>query len=825
MHDLAADDGVGHVEQAADQRRVLRGAPRRAARRGRSAARLQHEAALAADRHDHGVLDHLGLHQAEHLGAVVLAPVGPADAAARDVPAAQVDALHLGSVDEDLEERRRRRHRRHVGRAQLQAQPPAALGPVGVRAHGREHELQEAAQDAVLVEARDRVDARADRVAQLVELAVDDRRRGVAEARVEQLDDQRGRLRVVDQHVVLVRLGELAPHHLAVAAVGAQDLHVVPGHGGARDEPVQRVRLGVAAPGSRRRPRSITALSARGRAARRRAARRSRAGRRRRRRPSRRVGTSSMTVSPSASSTGSSDDSGILPPSFATDEARQRLGALLRLLRRLVLQADGERLAGAHALEQPHVQRREIGVRRGLVVVGEAARVVARRARRPRTSPCSATSRSSEVVVPRAAGRAHLQLERLGRDLRERRVLVVHREEEVRGVGLAEREVVVDRLAAEALEQQLLQPPAHVRVEAVARHRDQHGDALAGRVGRCATETTCASSACSTAMTSPRSSRPARLEQLVARERLEDRDRRLVVVRALDQILGGDDAPELAAQERRARGLLQVHERGEQPDQRAARRSTAPFASMRLRSIESMRARRCTRDGRFVFEISSRSPPSMRSRRPGDICASGWPCGVRRALLVAQDAASRARDELQRRPVGPVDDRVVARARGRRSAARAATRGTRRSRRSPPRRSGRRHRAPRRSCARRPPSSRRGRRRRRAARRASARPRRRAPRARSGVEPLDELDAHDRLARGRAARAADAHDRAVGGALDAEDRVQQRAHREALRRDRAAHGVDEERRVGRCSPRAPSSRRAPRRRAPRPDRAGRRRTR
>ena len=36
------------------------------------------------DRHDHGVLDHLGLHQPEHLGAVVLAAVRPADAAARD---------------------------------------------------------------------------------------------------------------------------------------------------------------------------------------------------------------------------------------------------------------------------------------------------------------------------------------------------------------------------------------------------------------------------------------------------------------------------------------------------------------------------------------------------------------------------------------------------------------------------------------------------------------------------------------------------------------------------------------------------------------------
>ena len=61
------------------------------------------------DRDDDRVLDHLGLHQAEHLGAEVLAPVRPADAAAGDHPAAQVDALHLRAVDEDLEQRARLR--------------------------------------------------------------------------------------------------------------------------------------------------------------------------------------------------------------------------------------------------------------------------------------------------------------------------------------------------------------------------------------------------------------------------------------------------------------------------------------------------------------------------------------------------------------------------------------------------------------------------------------------------------------------------------------------------------------------------------------------
>ena len=48
---------------------------------------LEHEAALGTHRDDQGVLDHLGLHQAQDLSAEVLAAIGPADAAARDLAA------------------------------------------------------------------------------------------------------------------------------------------------------------------------------------------------------------------------------------------------------------------------------------------------------------------------------------------------------------------------------------------------------------------------------------------------------------------------------------------------------------------------------------------------------------------------------------------------------------------------------------------------------------------------------------------------------------------------------------------------------------------
>ena len=219
--DLAADDVVGHVEHAADQRRVAH--PHFLAQRvalGRR--RPQDEPALGADGHDDGVLDRLGLHQAEHLGAVVLPAVRPADAAARHVPAAQVDALDQRVVDEDLEERRRRGHVGHVVRAQLEREVAALERRV--RAHGRVDQRQEAPQDAVLVEAADRSQLLLEGRAQL---GLARRAPVVAEARAEQLDQQPGGPRVGAEHVVLVRGGECRRNDAPVAAIGAQDHDVV----------------------------------------------------------------------------------------------------------------------------------------------------------------------------------------------------------------------------------------------------------------------------------------------------------------------------------------------------------------------------------------------------------------------------------------------------------------------------------------------------------------------------------------------------------------------------------------------------------------------
>ena len=103
-----ADEVVREVEQAADERPValdhLGAQPLGVAGRP-----LDDEAPLRAVRHDDRVLDHLGLHQAEDLGAEVLPAVAPAQPAAGDVAAAQVHPLDAGPADPDLVLRPRQR--------------------------------------------------------------------------------------------------------------------------------------------------------------------------------------------------------------------------------------------------------------------------------------------------------------------------------------------------------------------------------------------------------------------------------------------------------------------------------------------------------------------------------------------------------------------------------------------------------------------------------------------------------------------------------------------------------------------------------------------
>ena len=257
--------------------------------------------------------------------------------------------------------------------------------------------------------------------------------------------------------------------------------------------------------------------------------------------------------------------------------ARQRPRAGLRVLGPLVLEADRERLARGDALQQLDVLQRELGRGRGLVVLGQARRVELR-------EPAAvglAEARDQlvgEAVVPGAREPRDLVLELVQRHVRRALDRHVEQEEELRRRVLDEREVVLDGLGVEARGEQLLEADAQLGRHAVAGHRDHDGHVAAGRVAA-HRERDALRLLRTRGRDDLRAQRLDRsLEQLVARERLERGDGRLEVVRALDQPLGLDDRLQLAAQERRARGLLEVDERREQADhaQQARERAVGP---------------------------------------------------------------------------------------------------------------------------------------------------------------------------------------------------------------------------------------------------------
>ena len=243
----SGDEVVGDVEQPGDERPVA-GDDLVAARLGPA----HDEPALGPDRHDHGVLHRLRLDQAEDLGAEVLRPVAPAQAAAGDGAVAQVHALDPRGVDEDLEPGPRGGHVRHRGRVDLERQERALAVVVG--AQRRTDHAEETAQDAVGVQAGHRVDQLLDR-GQRVVLGVGPRlrvERGV-EARREQAQ-QRPRHRGVRQQRVghvghAVAVAELA----GVAGVGPQHRDLTPGEPRAQHERAEAVGLRLAPPRRRER--------------------------------------------------------------------------------------------------------------------------------------------------------------------------------------------------------------------------------------------------------------------------------------------------------------------------------------------------------------------------------------------------------------------------------------------------------------------------------------------------------------------------------------------------------------------------------------------
>ena len=249
-----ADPVVGQVQHAADQGLVARdhlGLERRAVAAARRP--LDHEAALGPDRHDDAVLDHLRLHQAEHLGAEVLAPVRPADAAARDLAAAQVHAFDARRVDEDLVRRQRQRHLRHRRRIDLERQIRLVRRAVAARAGsswcaaspGQAHV---APQDAVLVEVGDRIQAGAERAPRARRAAAWRSPVSVGiELGLEQLASLARQRRIAGERLLHVGLAERDADLQQVLAVGAQHHDLAPVQP-VQHQLVEAVALDLAAP-------------------------------------------------------------------------------------------------------------------------------------------------------------------------------------------------------------------------------------------------------------------------------------------------------------------------------------------------------------------------------------------------------------------------------------------------------------------------------------------------------------------------------------------------------------------------------------------------
>ena len=252
-HDVAEHEVVGQVEETGQEGAVAGDA---FGQHGFAVAAgwriLDHEAALGADRHDDRILDDLGFHQAENLGAEVFHPVRPAQPAAGDLAAAQVDALDPRRVHEDLEHRLRFGQVGDASRVELERQ--VGLGPAilaGLEVVGPQGGLddgQKLAQDAVFVEVGDGVEGGVyffDK--RFAAGAATDFLRGI-EARLEQRNQLCGERRVMRQRLLHVGLAEGEGGLLHVLGVGAQHGNLAPAEAGEQGQPVEVVVLDLAAP-------------------------------------------------------------------------------------------------------------------------------------------------------------------------------------------------------------------------------------------------------------------------------------------------------------------------------------------------------------------------------------------------------------------------------------------------------------------------------------------------------------------------------------------------------------------------------------------------
>ena len=252
-HHVSSGNRVREVEQAAHERPVALddlGEQGLAASGGRWT--LDDEAALRTDGHDHGVLDRLCLHQPEDLRPEVLAPVGPPDAAAGDLAAAQVHRLDARRVDPHLDERARLRQIGDQLGVELEREvrlgPPVRVRLEVVRSQHRADDTQIAAKNAVLVETLDGVDRLLDLLRERTRPRLRVLAPGRIEAQAEELDESPGDLRVGDERVLHVVLAEGAARLAQVLRDRTQQRDLAGGELRDQDEAVEAVVLRLAAP-------------------------------------------------------------------------------------------------------------------------------------------------------------------------------------------------------------------------------------------------------------------------------------------------------------------------------------------------------------------------------------------------------------------------------------------------------------------------------------------------------------------------------------------------------------------------------------------------
>ena len=153
MDDLSLDQVVGEVQETSNEGLVL--FPNMLSELGAlSRWVLENKSALGTDRHDHGVLCHLGLHQAQHFRPEVVRPVTPANPPPGHPSTPQMDSFHVGRAHKDLEERAWIRHDRNLAGIDLEGDARVVQKKVGP--HGGLDDPKKGAQSLVLGQGRNR---------------------------------------------------------------------------------------------------------------------------------------------------------------------------------------------------------------------------------------------------------------------------------------------------------------------------------------------------------------------------------------------------------------------------------------------------------------------------------------------------------------------------------------------------------------------------------------------------------------------------------------------------------------------------------------------